>query len=123
LKTPAWGPAFSKGSTSWELDAHGVRPAIRIFKADIVMTTTASSTINAFADFILAELRVPSVRARLVAAGAESIAVALSGNIINIDDAIAWMGETCFDLVGASSTSRTIAYAKAAAGVTHGRQS
>jgi hypothetical protein len=50
----------------------------------------AASTINAFTDFVLAELRVASVRASLLTAEADAIGTALRGKFITTDDAIVW---------------------------------
>ena len=52
--------------------------------------TEASS---AFADFLLAQIRVAAARARLAVVEIDSIGTALAGNFISADDAIAWMDE------------------------------
>jgi hypothetical protein len=44
-------------------------------------------------DFILAELRCAALRSRLVTAEIDSIGVALRAEIINTDEAIAWLHE------------------------------
>jgi hypothetical protein len=46
-----------------------------------------------FRDFILAELKCAALRSRLVTAELDSIGVALAGNFITEDDAIAWLDE------------------------------
>lgn len=46
-----------------------------------------------FRDFMLAELRCAALRSRLVAAEIDSIGVALRGNFITEDDAIAWLDD------------------------------
>ena len=46
-----------------------------------------------FRDFMLAELRCATLRSRLVTAEIDSIGVALRGNFITEDDAIAWLDD------------------------------
>jgi hypothetical protein len=62
--------------------------------------TEASS---AFTNFILAQLRVASARAKLVGVEADSIITALSGDFINADAAIAWAHDVGVDLIAPSS--------------------
>jgi len=58
---------------------------------------TAAST-DAFADFILGQLKVAGLRAKLLATEVESIAIALGGNFISAEDAVAWADELSPDL-------------------------
>ena len=46
-----------------------------------------------FRDFVLAELKCAALRSRLVTTQIDSIGVALRGNFITEDDAIAWLDE------------------------------
>jgi hypothetical protein len=70
------------------------------------MTATTSSTVNStsFANFILAELACAAARTRLLTTEIDSIGVALTGNFITTDDAIAWLDEAGgLDLIAVSS--------------------
>ena len=68
------------------------------------MTTATSS---GYADFLLAEIRCASLRARLAVADLESIEVALRGKFITVADAIDWAGELGVCLIASSSTATT----------------
>lgn len=46
-----------------------------------------------FRDFMLAELRCAALRSRLITAEIDSIGVALRAEVINTDEAIAWLHE------------------------------
>jgi hypothetical protein len=46
-----------------------------------------------FRDFVLAQLKCAGLRARLMTAEIDSIGVALRGDFIDTDDAIAWLNE------------------------------
>ena len=46
-----------------------------------------------FRGFVMAELKCAALRSRLVTAQIDSIGVALRGNLITEDDAIAWLDE------------------------------
>lgn len=46
-----------------------------------------------FNNYLLAELRCAALRSRLMTAEIDSIGVALRGNFITTDDAIAWLDE------------------------------
>ena len=46
-----------------------------------------------FSNYLLAELRCAALRSRLMTAEIDSIGVALRGNFITADDAIAWLDE------------------------------
>jgi hypothetical protein len=53
-----------------------------------------SEPSSGFTAFMLGQLRCAGIRARLLAAEIDSIDVALRGNFITTDDAIAWLHET-----------------------------
>jgi hypothetical protein len=48
---------------------------------------------SAFTNYLLAELKCASIRARLIVNEIDAIGVALRGNFICTDDAIAWLQE------------------------------
>ena len=71
------------------------------------MTITAAST--SFNDYLLAELKCAAIRARLLTAEIDSIEVALRGNFISADNAIAWLHEAgAIGLITASSAIATL---------------
>jgi hypothetical protein len=72
------------------------------------MITTASSTIATnngnYTEYVLAELKCASLRARLLVADIDSIDTALRGNLITTDAAIAWANDIgALGLIMASS--------------------
>ena len=72
------------------------------------MLTTASSitTPSGFTNFLLAELRCASARARLIATEVDSVAVALGGGFIDIISAFEWLGAAgAMDLITVSSAT------------------
>ena len=73
------------------------------------MTTIASSTIatdnDSYARFVLAQLECAGLRSRLMTCEIDSIAVALNGNLITTDVAIAWANEIgALDPIATSSS-------------------
>ena len=62
------------------------------------------SESSGFTNCLLSELKCVRIRARLLAAEVDSIDVALGGNFITADDAIAWLHEAgAFGLIAVSS--------------------
>lgn len=59
-----------------------------------------------FRDFLLAQLKCAGLRARLMTAEIDSIDVALRGNFITADDAIAW-SDDCGGLQFVSAPRKT----------------
>jgi hypothetical protein len=58
-----------------------------------MVSTASTTTSTGFTDFVLAELRCASLRASLLVAEAEAIAVALRGKFISTDAAIEWAND------------------------------
>jgi hypothetical protein len=65
-----------------------------------------TSTSSSFTGFVLGELKCASLRSRLLATEIDSIGVALAGNFVTVDDALAWAHEVgALGLIAASSVA------------------
>jgi hypothetical protein len=69
------------------------------------MISTATSTLGTFADFVIGELKCASLRAALLVAEADSIAVALRGGFVSTETAIEWAHDAGIPLVAPSSAT------------------
>ena len=68
------------------------------------MSALMTGSSSGFTTFMLGQLRCAGIRARLMTAEIDSIDVALRGNLITTDDAIAWLHEAgALGLVAVSS--------------------
>jgi 3-oxoacyl-[acyl-carrier-protein] synthase III len=64
-----------------------------------------TETSSGFSNFVHAQLRVASLRAKLHVADIDSIIAALSGNFICPEIAIEWADEIGLDIIAASSAA------------------
>jgi hypothetical protein len=69
-----------------------------------------TSTSSGFTDFLLAQIHCAGLRARLLVSEIDSIDVALRGDFITADDAVAWLNEAgAIGLIAVSSAMATLA--------------
>ena len=60
----------------------------------MIANSTAATSPPSYTEFVLAELKCAGLRARLLVADIDSIDVALRGEFIDVDSAIAWANES-----------------------------